>query len=168
MHHNRQMKQQPFNKIKQELRTLFFQKGWGMEIEGVSPEYYKVYVTVLEFINEKFYGNKESKEDILDNSARDKKGYSKCNKCGRKRVYYRIITNDYKCRKCNILYDGKGMIIKAEEMPKEEPIKDKLKEHLYFLCTKCGKRKSRYRKLSDDYKCRLCKAVFKKPREIDD
>ena len=92
----------PINDVKKELRQLFQDKGWMYEIEGQTPPYYNIYSAVTGFIEEKFYKNNKIKENQMEANKMEynKTGYSRCSKCNRKRIYYRVTTDDFKCRIC--------------------------------------------------------------------
>lgn len=77
--------------------------------------------------------------------------YSRCTKCGRKRVYYRISTNDFRCRECGAEYKSGKDIIDEKRKSKETSIScnhHKYKEEGYhyelsdnetlFLCNQCN------------------------------
>lgn len=105
----------PYEEVKKDLRQLFMDRGWGIEIEGETLPYYNVYEAMSRFIQQQFYGGiieypiiKEipkiakieriiKKPKVIEKSTA---GYVKCKKCGKKRAYYRAHDKNFKCREC--------------------------------------------------------------------
>ena len=109
----------PINDVKEELKQLFQDRGWMYEIEGQSPPYYNIYSAITGFIEERFYkGKRNNKQTMEDKMEYSKTGYSRCSKCNIKRVYYRVTTNDFRCRKCGNVFKVEA-VIKAEQKIKE-------------------------------------------------
>ena len=146
-----------FIDVKKDLRQMFMDRGWGIEIEGETLPYYKVYTTMLEFINEQFYGGIIQKEEVKPKVSKPVIVHVeyKCPKCGSRWVYYKKTANEYKCRKCrNIWKSVEGRIL--------PPPKPKPDMGYYFKCETCGKKRALFRARTKDYRCRECGHTWKK------
>lgn len=91
-----------FNDVKKDLRQMFMERGWGIEIEGETLPYYKVYTAMLEFIDSQFYEGQEQAKQIAEQTAEKLKVESKklCPKCKSGWIYYIKTKRINKCRKC--------------------------------------------------------------------
>ena len=141
-----------FIDVKKDLRQMFMDRGWGIEIEGETLPYYKVYTTMLEFINDQFYGGIADTKEIKVEKKADKQ---KCPKCGSGWNQYRKTTNNYKCRSCGNIY-GEG---EEKILPPPKPKPDM---GYYFRCENCGKKRALFRAKTKDYRCRECGHTWKK------
>lgn len=97
-----------FEDTRKELRQLFMERGWGIEIEGESLSYYKVYEAMLEFIRANFYSDEPIRGATrakgmsgISKSAREGRS---CPKCNSKWVYYKKSVHTYRCRKCENVF----------------------------------------------------------------
>lgn len=154
-----------FIDVKKDLRQMFMDRGWGIEIEGETLPYYKVYTAMLDFIADQFYGGVQKEEskpkpDIFHIE-------NKCPKCGSGWKRYRKSTHEYKCRKCGDIWRlaEKGeKIVKVTKIEEKilPPSKPKPDIGYYFKCENCGKKRALYRAHTKDYRCRECLHTFKK------
>lgn len=145
-----------FTDVKKDLRQMFMDRGWGIEIEGETLPYYKVYTAMLDFIAEQFYGGIQKEEVKLKVTKPDIVHIeNKCPKCGSGWHRYKKSTKEYKCRKCGNVY-GEGKEDKILPPPKPKP-----DNGYYFKCGNCGKKRALYRASTKDYRCRECGYTFK-------
>ena len=142
-----------FNEIQAELRELFMMKGWGIEIEGESPSYYKVYSAMLDFIKREFYPEETAQEKPIIKPEIGHDYYKVCKNCGRKRVYYRVGTDDYRCRVCHKIHSKSDFGAKIEKKPIKKG-DDKLR------CPKCNSGWIWHVKTINKQKCRKCGNEF--------